>query len=380
MILAIDTSTHASSVALLDESSGRVVSRSNGSGRHAEVLMPLIAEVLDESGTQTKELTRIVVGVGPGPFTGLRVGLMTARTMAHALSIPVVGVCSLDAIACEYALDADVEELVVLTPARRREFYSATYDAEGIRTAGPRVVRRDDLPRQGSLVGGADATVSPDARWLALLAVEALARGEEVFDADASAFEDSAESRGDSLAARIRGHVLLAPHALYLRRPDAVPPAAVTATTATGMAPRRMRWWDLDSVLEIERSVFPTTAWSAGTFWSELAVVPSTRHYVVTTDERGVTGYAGLAAHAPDAEVQTIAVATRAQGQGIGRILLDDLVAEARRRGCGRLMLEVRADNVAAIGLYESTGFEANGRRRDYYGQGIDALLMERRI
>lgn len=380
MILAIDTSTHASSVALLDESSGQVLSRSDGSGRHAEVLMPLIAEILLESGTQTSQLTRIVVGVGPGPFTGLRVGLMTARAMAYALSIPVVGVCSLDAIACEYALDADVEDLVVLTPARRREFYAATYGADGVRTSGPQVVRSDELPRRGSIVGGPDAKVSPDARWLALLAVEALARGDEVFDADASALEDAAESRGGSLAARIRGHVLLAPQALYLRRPDAVPPATVTATAATGMAPRRMRWWDLQPVLEIERSVFPATPWSAGTFWGELAGVPSTRHYVVTMDEGGVTGYAGLAVHAPEAEVQTIAVASRAQGQGIGRILLDELVSEARRRGCGRLMLEVRADNVAAIGLYESTGFAANGRRRDYYGHGVDALLMERRI
>lgn len=379
MILAIDTSTKVSSVALVDESSGRVVSGSDDAGRHAEVLMPLIADVLADASVGTGDITSIVVGVGPGPFTGLRVGLMTARTMAHALGVPVFGVCSLDAIACEFATDSD-DGFTVLTQARRREFYKATYDADGLRTSGPEVVRADALAARGVVVGGPGSEVAPDARWLALLALEALAGGETAFDADAAAHEDAAESRGDSVAARIRGHVLLAPQALYLRRPDAVPPASVTATATTGMAPRRMRWWDLAEVLTIETAAFPTTAWSAGTFWNELAGVPASRHYIVTTDEHGVSGYAGLAAYPPESEVQTIAVAPRARGRGIGRVLLEELIEAARDRGCSTMLLEVRADNVAAISLYESTGFAANGRRRDYYGAGVDAVLMERRI
>jgi ribosomal protein S18 acetylase RimI-like enzyme len=78
--------------------------------------------------------------------------------------------------------------------------------------------------------------------------------------------------------------------------------------------------------------------------------------------------------------VQTIAVAPRSQGRGLGRALLDALLAEARRRGCTQVFLEVLDTNEAAISLYEKSGFERQGRRRDYYGQGADALVMRKRF
>jgi ribosomal-protein-alanine N-acetyltransferase len=143
---------------------------------------------------------------------------------------------------------------------------------------------------------------------------------------------------------------------------------------------RRMRWQDIDAVVEIERLAFPATAWTAEMFWSELAEVPQTRTYFVATDAARVVGYAGLMTVGADADVQTIAVAASAQGAGVGHRLLDELVDEAVRRGCTRMFLEVAADNSVAQHLYERSGFEVTARRRGYYGPGADAVVMSRTL
>jgi len=141
-----------------------------------------------------------------------------------------------------------------------------------------------------------------------------------------------------------------------------------------------MRWWDVEAAAELEAEVFLLAPWSREQFWSELAHVPETRWYAVHEDDTGLDGYVGLFAVPPEADVQTIAVAPRSQGRGLGRELLDALVVEAERRGCTQLFLEVRVGNASALALYESAGFEHQARRRDYYGEGIDALVLRRRI
>ncbi|MGE3812206.1 MAG: ribosomal protein S18-alanine N-acetyltransferase [Candidatus Nanopelagicales bacterium] len=146
------------------------------------------------------------------------------------------------------------------------------------------------------------------------------------------------------------------------------------------MSLRRMRWWDVEQLAVLERELFPHDPWSAEQLWSELAHVPETRWYAVHEDSDGVDGYVGLMALPPEGDVQTIAVAPRAQGRGLGRELLDALVDEARARGCTQLFLEVLHTNDAAVRLYERAGFESQGRRRDYYGPGLDAVVMRLRI
>ena len=115
-------------------------------------------------------------------------------------------------------------------------------------------------------------------------------------------------------------------------------------------------------------------------FWSELAGVPETKWYIVAEDERQILGYAGLMTVGADADVQSIAVSREARRSGLGRRLLVELLEVARRRGGTRMFLEVAADNVAAIGLYELNGFEVTSRRRDYYAAGLDAILMRRSL
>ena len=155
---------------------------------------------------------------------------------------------------------------------------------------------------------------------------------------------------------------------------------AVSGTEPVVSTLRPMRWWDVDQVALLERELFAHDPWSVEQFWGELARVPESRWYAVHEDADGIDGYVGLYTVPPEADVQTIAVAPRAQGRGLGRLLLDALATEARRRGCAQLFLEVRVDNAPAIALYERSGFTREGRRTDYYGAGLDALVMRLRL
>ncbi|WP_052423022.1 ribosomal protein S18-alanine N-acetyltransferase [Nonomuraea candida] len=137
---------------------------------------------------------------------------------------------------------------------------------------------------------------------------------------------------------------------------------------------------DLPAVMAIERATFPLDAWSEGMMRGELAEMPRSRHYVVALVDDEIVAYAGLAAAADQADVQTIAVLDRHQGTGIGSAMLTELLAEARRRGAREIFLEVRADNPRAQAVYRHFGFEEIGTRRRYYDDGTDAIMMRRKL
>ncbi|MGN9802362.1 ribosomal protein S18-alanine N-acetyltransferase [Micromonospora sp. L32] len=139
----------------------------------------------------------------------------------------------------------------------------------------------------------------------------------------------------------------------------------------------RFRWWHVDEVLPIEADLFGAEQWSPAMFWNELA---SGHWYRVATDVDGtVLGYAGLTVQPDEAWVQNIAVRRDAQRRGVGRLLLEELLAEAARRDVRTVLLEVAADNAPAQKLYATYGFEPIGVRRGYYQpSNTDALVMRR--
>ncbi|MER7838894.1 tRNA (adenosine(37)-N6)-threonylcarbamoyltransferase complex dimerization subunit type 1 TsaB [Streptomyces sp. NPDC096040] len=208
LLLALDTATPAVTVALHDGEAVIASSSQVDARRHGELLLPAVDRVLTETGVKLDAVTGIVVGVGPGPYTGLRVGLMTADTFGLALGVPVHGLCTLDGLA--YAADVEKGPFVVATDARRKEVYWATYADSRTRLTDPAVDRPDDIAEQvaGLPAVGAGALLYPgtfpvahepehiSAAALASLAAERLAAGEE----------------------------LPAPRPMYLRRPDAQVP------------------------------------------------------------------------------------------------------------------------------------------------------------
>jgi tRNA threonylcarbamoyladenosine biosynthesis protein TsaB len=216
LILAFDTATPAVTVALHDDSGVIAHESAVDARRHGELLAPSIARVLSKAGATPADLTVIAVGTGPGPYTGLRVGLVTARAMASALGVPVDGVCTLDIIAAQARHEAGGRPFLVATDARRREVYWARYTADGERVGQPQVSLPADLP-------AGDPVAGEGPRLHGSLAE----RGEPIGPRFPSAVQ-----LAQIAAEHVRTGVPPAPpDAMYLRRPDARepgPPKRVT--------------------------------------------------------------------------------------------------------------------------------------------------------
>jgi tRNA threonylcarbamoyl adenosine modification protein YeaZ len=210
LVLALDTATPASTAALAevtgDGMRGIAERRTVDPRAHGELLAPEIAAVLDEAGIRPPNLGAIVAGVGPGPFTGLRVGLATAVSMGQALGIPAYGVCSLDAL----GLAAGPGRVLAATDARRREVYWATY-ADGHRTRDPDVARPADVAADVERAVGEGALKYSDVLGLPIDGLLLYPPGAALVSLAADRIRNGAPAER------------LTP--LYLRRPDAVAPA-----------------------------------------------------------------------------------------------------------------------------------------------------------
>jgi tRNA threonylcarbamoyl adenosine modification protein YeaZ len=214
LLLAFDTATPAVTVALYDGVHVLAEVESADARRHGELLAPSIDKVLAGAGATLPDVTAVAVGTGPGPYTGLRAGLVTARVLGSALDIPVYGVCTLDVIASDAAAAAAGRDFVVATDARRRELYWARYSAAGQRLTEPAVSAPGGIG-PGGPVAGVGARLYPG-----LLG--------EPIEPEYPAARTLAHLAAQRLAARAP---MLPAEPLYLRRPDAQvpgPPKRVT--------------------------------------------------------------------------------------------------------------------------------------------------------
>ena len=146
------------------------------------------------------------------------------------------------------------------------------------------------------------------------------------------------------------------------------------------MSIRPMQISDLPKVLDIEQELFPSDAWTEQLFLGELAEVPNSRAVSVFELDGQVIGYASLRFVDREADVNTIAIAKQFQGQGFGKKLLVWMLEEAKLKGAREIFLDVRADNPAAVGLYQNEGFERIDIRRNYYDNKIDAIVMRKKL
>lgn len=218
-VLVLDTATPAVTAAVVRVAAGSVealsVQVAADARRHGELLAPAVSTVLAVAGLAVGDLAAVVAGVGPGPYTGLRVGLVTAAALADALGIPAYGVCSLDGVALPVVVPG---RLLAATDARRREVYWAVYDG-GARVLGPEVDRPAELAaRDLDVVAacGAGARLYADVLGLPVL-------GPDTPDPVALA-----TVAADRVLAGAPGEPLTP---LYLRRPDAVEPGRPKAVT-----------------------------------------------------------------------------------------------------------------------------------------------------
>jgi tRNA threonylcarbamoyl adenosine modification protein YeaZ len=221
LVLALDTATPAVTAGVVELTTTGVSSRSclvaHDPRKHGELLMPGVLAACAEAGIGLSGLDAIVTGTGPGPFTGLRVGMVTAAALGDALDVPVHGVCTHDAIA-RGAGPVVGGNLLVVTDARRREVYWAAYDTHGMRLSGPHVERPAELATRIAELGVV-AVAGGATDGLALPVREPVSPSPAGLVAVAAAALREATAPGP-----------LEP--LYLRRPDAVEPGPRKAVSA----------------------------------------------------------------------------------------------------------------------------------------------------
>lgn len=220
VILALDTSSAMTSVAVIDGDGAVVADHAHEDARrHAEVIGPILGAVI--ASIDRRQVSTIACGVGPGPYTGLRVGIASAIAIGAAWEVPVVGLCSLDALAAQALASLPGESVIeVGSDARRSEVYWARYGADGVRLEGPRVRPIADV--SPDVVRG-----MPSAVWVGRRVQQLVREGAVVREG-----EVPLDAHGDDSGATARalgGAGLLPPRPLYLRRPDAMVPAGVGA-------------------------------------------------------------------------------------------------------------------------------------------------------
>lgn len=221
LVLALDSSTPRVTVALADARSGDVLAEydDDAGNRHGEALAPAIQRVLAVADAVPRDLAAIACGLGPGPFTGLRVGIVTAASFADGLRIPSYGVGSLDALAAAHQRG---DRLLAVTDARRKQVYWARYDETGRRVGGPEVSVPSELA--AAMAGQVDRVAGIGApQWKDAFAHFAIDDTDPWPQA-----RDIARLAAERVIAGAPGEQLTP---MYLRRPDAQPPASLKPVT-----------------------------------------------------------------------------------------------------------------------------------------------------
>jgi ribosomal-protein-alanine N-acetyltransferase len=392
--LAIETATEHVEVLVLDAAGARAHRVENVGHGHTRRLAVLARETLAAAGVSPAELRWIAADLGPGSFTGVRVGLATAAALALASGAEVLGVSSLAALA--HTAGSRRALLVPLVPAGRRDLYAGFFRSD---TRGK--VSLLAAPRVGTLeaileaVDEARPLVEAEVRFVGPGAARERERLEGAFEGSTfPAWRHEGLSAEDLATVALRGGGPAAGlprrgrgiEPLYVRPAQAEERVRRQASAATPIRIRPFGPGDVTRAAEVERLVF-SDPWPAEFFLGELGQAGV--HARVA--ERGepdpsragdtFAGYQLAWLGEEEGHLGNLAVIPGQRRAGVARALVEDLLATARERGTRSVTLEVRVSNYAAQALYREFGFRLAGLRRGYYRDTAeDALIMEWRL
>lgn len=354
-VLALDTSMAACSACLYDRATDKVLAADQQlmERGHAEALPVMVKRLMVQAGTSFSDLARIIVTIGPGSFTGIRVGISFANGLGQALAIPVMGIDTLTATHLGFE-EAEANLLVVHRAGHSGFYYFSCWPHEAeIQMAALQDIAAQLQPGPHSILGtGADDLISAVGRS----------------DLNRLSGQDFPDVKAIAVWASTQPAPAGFPQPLYIREADAKPlvlPNTI-AVTRVGKA-------SLDRLSAIHRSAFEKS-WDASELDSLLAMPGTT---ALMAADRAFILYR-LAAD--EAEILTLATDPHARHKGLATTLVKAATTRLRAEGAKSLFLEVAADNHPAQALYRKLGFKQAGRRRSYYerqvGPAIDADIL----
>lgn len=400
--VAIDTSTDmlACAVAWSDAVTGErhVAAADHMCRRHANVeLITTVNGALEQAGFTMADVEQIVVGRGPGSFTGVRIGISTAKGMALGANIPLLGASTLDACAWR-AWAAGTRGLVgVVGDAMRGEVYPALYTVDD--AGAHRMFERERVVKAAAafdtwreMPDWTHVQLTGDGlvRYSKLLAEDERARcldrdlwwptGESLLMAGATGNGDPASML--PIYTRLSDAEENERKRLGLHQSEHSELTGVADELAgRHLQTRPMGAADAEGAAELEQRCFAGAhheAWSANMFLSEVGEdVSAPRSWWVAHDNGKLLGFAGGMVVDNDIQILDVTVDPDQRRRGIARKLLAHVSYDAQMLGATTASLEVETENAAAIALYRALGFEQIGCRRDYYGAGNDALVMQ---
>jgi tRNA threonylcarbamoyl adenosine modification protein YeaZ/ribosomal-protein-alanine acetyltransferase len=391
VLLALETATRAGSLAIRTDR-GLVASHTGDDARTHGVRLPSeIIDTLHAADLSVADVDRYVVVIGPGSFTGLRVGLATIQGLALSRNKPTVGIPTFDAMAAGWIarLRADSDEpsapgalLTCLDGARGDLFYAVwgVTGASGRRQAEPILAASAGAPAEvvnAVLDATAGMTIAVTG---SVTASQRRALGSSLEAARFDPMPNLAAAAAD--LAFLLGEAGGPPHALrpqYVRRSDAelarerlADSRGVTISLASGQE-------ELEAVSRLQAGAFER-AWDVNELRAELAGPAQARVYVARAHGGAVIGYCACWCIVDELHVNSMAVDPRWRRRGVGRALLRRVLEAEGKAGARTATLEVRESNLAGRALYEGLGFRIEGVRRGYYeNPREDALILWRR-
>ncbi|MBR6444764.1 MAG: tRNA (adenosine(37)-N6)-threonylcarbamoyltransferase complex dimerization subunit type 1 TsaB [Firmicutes bacterium] len=383
-ILAIETTGPHCSAALIDGNGNVSELVSEGELKHLQSLTPMIEKLMKNSGWD--QISDIAVSAGPGSFTGIRIGVTTARALGQALDKPLISVPTLHAFGADEEADDDTVVCPVFN-ARRNQIYGGAY------RGGAEIVEAGayDLDEFLSMLRGEKFRFIGDgtAVYGEKIDIWATEEGVEV----SFSTKDQRASGVARMALRMKNdpefytgrtglrYDRLEPE--YMRKAEAQKKLedklkAESAGKPAGLTLRYASGADIPAMVDIENRSFARPN-SEDMFRREIEENPDMDYAVAEIDGK-MAGFAGLWRVAGEGHINNVAVAPEYRGRGIGAEIIKKLTDDARKMGIKEFTLEVRVSNRTAIGLYEKFGFKKEGIRKGYYqDNGEDALIMWRR-
>lgn len=368
-ILGIDTSSSSLSIAVTNERMLQSEYSINHRLTHSEQLMPSIDYLLDKLEYRPCDIDAIGVCVGPGSFTGIRIGIAAANAMALALKIPIVGISSLEAMA--YSVSETQRTVFATLDAQRNRVYRGAYSfREGYRQLiAEDVIEVEQLYRE--LQEQEASILLGDGIFM----MQTLP-GNTVVAAKTRQYIRAAE------VCLLVEHYLQKEQALSFVRPVYLRKSQAEIQFEEKLRnPQRYRWREMnednvEGAYEIEKKAF-SHPWGRTDFFQELNNERAYYQVVEEIETKKVVAFAGFWKIFQEAHICNIAVHPDYRGLGIGHLIMKALLEKSDALGILELTLEVRASNETAKNLYRKYGFKISGIRKEYYTDNReDAVIM----